>query len=332
VSIDQIINGSLYQYIERFILHGGWSNNYPSGQFWVSVFRVYRVPLDGRFATNPVVADLGETRAVFTHWEAPWEQWLFQQLERTGMNRDMIAHSKFLDWATTENGALLLLITPSEDEGEAAEALARQRTAYIRSVVVAVLGRNAAFEHLFEYWFNINDRTNRRPDLVFDLPLAFAVPEINPQGIKLVSGTLAAIEALGEETQNRIRLALLWYERAIEGSRKVSPLRNDVEGFINSWLALETLAMPNTTNEKPIKRKLEEIHDLTAQRAGEVFPIRRLAELRGEVVHQGKLEGVKPELLWFMADVFVDLLMHFLGLPSGERTRKYLDGRAQGYF
>lgn len=88
--------------------------------------------------------------------------------------------------------------------------------------------------------------------------------------------------------------------------------------------------MERTTNIGPIKDMLAEIHGLDAQQAGELFPIGRIYGLRGNILHDGQKQRSKDGLTRFMTDVFADLLLHVLSLPSGENTRKYLDGSANG--
>lgn len=88
--------------------------------------------------------------------------------------------------------------------------------------------------------------------------------------------------------------------------------------------------MDGTSNIGPIKRMLAEIHGLDAQQTGELFPIGRINSLRGDILHDGLIQRLKDGLTRFMTDVFADLLLHILGLPSGDNTRRYLDGSANG--
>jgi hypothetical protein len=77
-----------------------------------------------------------------------------------------------------------------------------------------------------------------------------------------------------------------------------------------------------------ITRMLAHIHELSVQRTGEIFPVGRINSLRGDILHNGRMGGIKVGLTRFMSDVFADLLLQVLNLPSGGNTRKYLDGTA----
>ena len=59
-----------------------------------------------------------------------------------------------------------------------------------------------------------------------------------------------------------------------------------------------------------------------------MFPIGRIQGLRGKILHEGRIESLKPDLTKLMTHVFTDLLLHLLGLPSGQNTSRYLDGSA----
>ncbi len=226
---------------------------------------------------------------------------------------------------------MLLLITPLPESYDANdEDAARDRVSPVRSVVVALMGRNAAYKHEFDENVECRDRSVINPSPLFSTP-ADETPKVNEEGTQLVSEALHRLSALDSATQNRIRLALRWYQRSFGDDRLVRDSREgQVDDFINCWLALETLAMEGTTNIAPIKRMLAEIHGLDAQQAGDVFPIGRIYGLRGDILHDGQIQRLKDGLTRFMTSVFADLLLHMLGLPSGENTRGYLDGRANG--
>jgi hypothetical protein len=86
--------------------------------------------------------------------------------------------------------------------------------------------------------------------------------------------------------------------------------------------------MEGTTNIAPIKNMLGEMHGLDAQQVGDLFPIGRIYGLRGVILHEGRIIDLQDGLIICMTDVFADLLLHFLDLPSGKNTSKYLNGSA----
>lgn len=74
--------------------------------------------------------------------------------------------------------------------------------------------------------------------------------------------------------------------------------------------------MSGTTNIAPIKHMLADIHNLNEQQIGELFPVGRIYGLRGDILHEGQMQRLKSGLTKFMTDMFADLLLHVLRLPS----------------
>lgn len=217
---------------------------------------------------------------------------------------------------------------PDDYDGNDEDA-AKERVSLIRSVMVALMGRNAAYKHEFDAPIECTARTVGSLSAVFATPVD-ETPAVNQEGIDLVSTTLEKLSSLDDSMQNRIRLAMRWYQRSFGDDRLVrDTAEGQVDDFINSWLALETLAMEGTTKVAPIVHMLAAIHETDAQRAGETFPIGRIQRVRHNIVHEGQIESLKDGLTKFMLDVFADLLLHILGLPSGDNTRRYLDGSAR---
>lgn len=306
-----------------------WFRRWQDARVFVSVYRVYRVPLKGAFSRRPLVAEFGQVRAVFLQWDAPYQKIDQNIVEQP--NGQIVMQPHPLHTYRTGDGILLLLMTPLPENYDGNdENAARERVSFTRSLMVALVGRNAAYEHEFDMSVECGDRAVSNPSPVFITPVD-EIPMVNEEGVELVSVALEKLSLLDDSTQNRIRLALRWYQRSFGDDRLVrDTTEGQIDDFINCWLALETLSMEGTTNIAPIKNMLGDIHGLDAQQAGELFPIGRLYRLRGSILHDGQLQHLKQGLTRFMTDVFADLLLHVLGLPSGENTRRYLDGSASG--
>lgn len=305
-----------------------WFERKQDARVWVRAYRAYFVPKEVVSQKRQFVADFEQVRAVFLRWDAPYhvvEPNLFQQKD------GQIAAQPRPRLDRTGEGVLLLLMTPlpENDDGNDENA-ARERVGLTRSVMVAFMGRNAAYKHMFDVIVECEARAIGHTSLVFSTPQD-ETPLVNKQGVELVRAALEKLSSLDNSTQNRIRLALRWYQRSFGDDRLVrDTVEGQIDDFINSWLALETLAMEGTTNITPVKRMLGEIHGLDAQRTGDLFPIGRIYGLRGDILHQGQIHDLKDGLTRFMTDVFADLLLHVLDLPSGDNTRRYLDGSANG--
>jgi hypothetical protein len=302
----------------------GWFESRQDAKVFVSAYRVYGVPLRNK----PVVATFGQVRAVFIRWNAPYQKIDQNVVEPT---RGQIGAEVRPILHRTGEGVVLLLMAPlpGDYDGNDQDA-ARERVGFIRSFMVSLIGRNAAYEHEFDMTVECGERVVANPSGVFVTP-ADETPAVNADGMEMVRKALENLSSFDDEKQTRIRLALRWYQRSFGDDRVVrDTVQGQVDDFVNCWLALETLAMEGTTDIGPIKRMLADIHRLDAQKIGELFPIGRIYGLRGKILHEGQISNLKDGLTGFMTDVFSDLLLHVLGLPSGENTRKYLDGSANG--
>ena len=296
---------------------------------WVSAYRAYRVPSGSVSQIRPLIADFEQVRAMFLRWNTPYQKPDQNLIEQKDGSLTFEPHPLYV--YQTGYGMLLLLITPLPDDYDGNdEDAAKERVGLIRSVMVALLGRNATYKHEFDVAVECAARIVGTGFFGYTTP-ADETPMVNKEGMDLVSATLEKLSSLDDSTQNRIRLALRWNRRSFGDDRIArDTTEGKVDDFINSWLALETLAMEGTTNIAPIKNMLAEIHSLDAQQAGDLFPIGRIYGLRGNILHDGQMQRLENGLIRFMTDVFSDLLLHILGLPSGKNTWRYLDGSARG--
>jgi hypothetical protein len=304
-----------------------WFKHPRDTKVFVSGYRVYQVPsLRGVFSRRPLVADFEQVRAVFGNWDAPYQVLGQNVIEKPD---GQITGEYFGHVQRTGGGILLLLMTPLPDNYNASdENAAKERVSFIRSLMVSLMGRNAAYEHEFDMSVECGPREVSALAPVFTTP-PDERPAVNRNGIELVTAALEKLSALDDAAQNRIRLALRWYQRSFGDDRLVRDTKEGrTDDFINCWLALETLAMEGTTNIAPIKRMLREIHGLDAQQTGDLFPIGRVYGLRNAILHEGHIRDLKDGLTKFMTDVFADLLLQTLDLPSGANTAKYLNGSA----
>lgn len=330
MSVDTTLRLALARSLAQFVPEQRWFEDVNQAEVWFSAFRVFGLPLDGKLAKHALVGDYEDVRAVFIEWDVHYPHFSFQMLPQT--DGTAIPDAKFDGWESTGAGHLLLLLTPLvAKERSDPETSVKERLGLVRAAVVCIMGRNAAFEPAFEMSLRLRDAGLSRRSPAMENPSVLNAPDISLPAVNSVSRVLGALRTVDEETGKRVRLALRWYQRALGDHRSLVVGDASAEGFIQYWLALETLAMPNTTDIGPIKRLLADIHDLSTQEVGELFPIGKIYGLRSEVLHRGEMKSSSSgNLQDFMSDVFTDLLTHILGLPSGERTSKYLDGSAAG--
>ncbi len=233
-----------------------------------------------------------------------------------------------------------MLMTPlkSDRQNVDPETAARLRLDSARAVLVGIMGLNAAFEQVCEFSINYED-TNKttvsRTSQSMENPKSYETPRIHDHEVyELVKAVLEGVDSLDAPIQDRVRLALRWYQRAL-GEKRVLPMGTaSVDALINYWIALETLVR---VGERKVAgtliKELAEIHNVSTEKIGQRFPISKVYEHRKKVVHQGQLMlGASFELQQFLSDVFMDILvLRVMKLPYSSRMQEYLDGRAYGY-
>lgn len=296
----------------------------------MSAYRAYLVPHKSFDRREQIIADFAQVRAVYLRWNAPY----FRTSHSLAESKEKTIHfdpHPFYVYSTGE-GVLLLLLTPLPDDygdENPDESAARDRISSARSTIVALMGRNAAYNHEFDMSIQCSERTINSRSHLFGTPQD-DTPLVNNEGVGLVNIALNRMHAMNYKEQERIRLGLRWHQRSL-GDELIARDTEEgrIDSFVNSWLALETLLMQGYTNISPIIGLLAQIHSLSKQRAGEMFPIGRIFNLRGKILHEGHIIDLSAELLKFMNDLFADSLLHTLGLPNGQYTEKYLNGAAQ---
>ena len=162
--------------------------------------------------------------------------------------------------------------------------------------------------------------------LVRDNPAEFDPPRLDGPSAEKATKIVEALLTLDEEIRNRVSLALRWYLRT---QRHVIPANEwRIDTFINYWIAFEALAMPREHVKSAIA-KLAAIHGRSEDEIQRIFPIGRIFSLRGKILHHGLVFALDKRLLQFMDDLFVDVLMYILDLPSPLKTSAYLDGSVE---
>lgn len=207
----------------------------------------------------------------------------------------------------------------------------REKLALVRSSVTATLGPNAVFEKLFQVDLRVEQDASQLSGLTSSRisPTTYDPPKLDGFSAGLAQQVVEQTQTLDDDTRGRVLLAMRWYLLAQRHRLEQDESNTDI--FVSYWVALEALAMPNTTNIGPVKNVLGQIHNLSAQGVGEVLPIGRIFNLRGKILHEGHVPEIPWELLVFMDDLFVDILLHVLGVSATPKTRAYLDGSAKAY-
>ena len=211
----------------------------------------------------------------------------------------------------TNLGTFVLLATPYHREGQAGnEEDAKERLRTAAGLLGAVMGKNAVYEPVFSFQIDSAGNPESVGSVVFENPASFRTPNLSNAGLTLLESFAARISALPSTLRDRARSSLRWLYQAMS--------ENDgMFSFLKYWIAIETLAMPDGTNIKPVIRQLALAYNQSEAQARGRFAIGRLFDLRSQVVHHGSTLIVGQDLLAYIEGVYIDLLVQALGEPSG---------------
>lgn len=216
-------------------------------------------------------------------------------------------------------GAYLVLISPFDrgDGQTGNEVLTKQTLSMYVAMFAALFGRNIVYKRIFDNIVHCATGQITSHSPVIENPFWFPAPDISAPHLKTLQATDTAMASLRENEQHRARLSLRWFESAIFDS--------GIDGFLKYWIALETLAMPDTTNIRPLNQSLANAYGLSLDETRDRFAIGRLFGLRSRIVHDGLMVGIRGELLTYTEGIYVDVLQHYLGLPCERRAEQVMN-------
>lgn len=213
----------------------------------------------------------------------------------------------------TPEGAYLLIMAPVDQD-------TRPPLDVIEGLLGAVGGKALIYRHLFDNELHSDGRITAYADSV-ENPAWYDVPNFRSGEMDVLKDLYTAIVDLEQSERARVELALRWIGRATQ-------LRN-VDAYLHFWVALETLAMPNTTNIRPAESALAQGYGLSRAEVRQRFGLGRLQGLRARIVHDGFRLQIPGQILKYLAAVFYDLLALRLELPFRRRAEATL---CQGSF
>jgi hypothetical protein len=208
-------------------------------------------------------------------------------------------------------GTFVILATPHRTEtapGNEQESKERLKTA--AGLLGAVMGRNAIYEPIFSFEIDLNGSPIDIGSVIIENPASFRLPDLSVAGLGLVESIASRISASPPTLRDRAELSLRWLYQAMTDEGILS--------FLKYWIAIETVAMLDTSNIKPVNRLLAVAYNCSDAQSESRFAIGRLFDLRGQIVHEGRTFQIGQDLLSCVEAVYVDVLAQTLGLKSGQ--------------
>jgi hypothetical protein len=280
------------------------------GKALVSLYRVVRCPL-ASFGPEPLVLDIGPVRTV-VFWATialPKTIWDTQFIE-PGELRFAVQHAP----SPPVEGRFCMLAARFSDD--LTKPVARAQIEAARGLLCSYHGRNVAYDQRAELALNLSTPQTTFGTPGVENPFALPIPRLSvPERTQFFAATMRLNHPDGFP-DGRIQLSCRWFSRAIDESGP--------DAFLRYWIALEALAMPDSTNVRPIIESLARSYRILYESAASEFLVGRMFGFRSEIVHGGSRRPVPGDVLSYIAAVYIDVLLELFDLPSEGRSREAL--------
>jgi hypothetical protein len=219
------------------------------------------------------------------------------------------------EFITTDPGLFTLVASPFVRADSSSEEAAASAIGTAAGLLAAFDGRNVLLQELFEADYR-EEGGSRVASPPYHPPAFPAEPDVSDDRVALIGRAATALAKRDEATQNRVSLSLDWF---LEGLWTAG-----TDGLLRSWLAVEVLAMPNTSEIAPLKQALARLYHGRPEELLARKLVNRFSSLRDRVVHDGLRPPISNAALGCLRGVYVDVLLDMLGLPPQERTAQAL--------
>jgi Apea-like HEPN len=200
-------------------------------------------------------------------------------------------------------GTYMLVVTPNGPD-------AATRSQAAAALAATVIGGVLIYREVYTNIFSSVGAGTQIKGPIFQPPKNFPLPVLSREVVQRYKTAYQQFQSSTE--RSRIELSLSWFKEAHSSF--------DENAFLRYWLAIETLAMPNTTNIADANTILAQAYGVSIQQIQEDIEFGRLFGLRGSIVHNGLRSSIDPRLLNYIAAVYADLLEAILGLPCMRRA------------
>lgn len=194
----------------------------------------------------------------------------------------------------SKEGAWIIFVQPFRGEDE---FITKQKMSSYCAIYTAIFGRSVAYSQEFQHIYHGNNQVSFVGKTMLNPTLEKGIT-FNREGLEFLKDVTKNIEKMKEEEKERVLLSLHWFDKSIRAM--------GVDSFLYMWIALEALAMPNTSDIGPMKKKLKKIYEKSKI---ENFHIGKLFGLRSKIVHDGFIFPIHMDISDYLKAVFVDLLI-----------------------
>ena len=311
-SVDDLVGVNLTW---EEVLPTKWGFAEGKSDAWVACYRMFLVGREDITGDEILTLDVLDSRLVFLYGTPNYIDPGTMQIKTWAGSGPILFEVPTAEEKTAQLGAYLLIATEyPKTPVPKDEPVARIRVKNAVTLARLLLGRNAAFDWLFEHAVTSAGRFRTSTPGV-ENPAHFGSPDLGAGRLRLLERVAKSLEGLEDKDRNRADLAIRWFSDAMTSS--------GVDSFLRMWTALETLAMPDTTNVRPMNELLSRAYKISATEASSTFHVGRICNLRGDILHQG-LRPPVHKIAKYMQSLFEDVLLAFLGLATLRSAEKAL--------
>lgn len=220
-------------------------------------------------------------------------------------------------WQTTPSQANLLLLIPTLLDQHAEEsASVETRLESTAGLFSSLIGYETTYEFVAQQLVDLRSNEVSSTGAWSRSIRGMHTPGLGSSALSEVRDGMANLARKPE--RDRYRLSLRWFEQSLVGQSS--------DRYLKLWLALETLAMPETSNIRPVKDKLARIHGIDKIRSEDLLHVGWLHAVRARIVHDGEMREalIDPYVPHLMA-IYTDLLREALHLPPNRSREEVLE-------
>ena len=218
----------------------------------------------------------------------------------------------------TPDGVYMLILQPFDGKNGKivgyCDSLSKNKSV-ISSIMAASIGRNVIFNEVFSYSVNQLFQAEIESAGCSILKGELNENSLSEKNLEISIAIHNSIHSIENNLKKIILLSLHWFEQALRASFESS----QSDSFLKFWVALEVLAMPDTSDIRPIKEIISCIYNLTNDEASKKFKIGQIYGLRCKIVHDGMTEVANYENTMYLEALYIDILFYRLGLQSKKK-------------
>jgi len=284
------------------------------------LIRTYTIPTlcHGDLGTSSIITDLEfmKVRAILTYTVLRYVD--MSHVKPFFTRPNAFRANAEVKYQTTPEGAFLILVSPLQIDGiRLSEGAVNRNIKSALALLLAVLGRNVAFDHVFDQEVYVDFSRLTVTSDSHTNPWWFGKPDVNEAKFDLIKGVDKAISSLEPSLQNRVLLSLRWLEMAT--------YETGIDAFLKYWIAIESLGMPDTSDIKPVNKLLSKAYGLNLPTdANKKFLVGRIFGLRSKIVHDGCMTDLPAAFLLYMQAIYSDILTETLAIQSMRRAESVL--------